>query len=167
MDEIRELAWQHAAGRVFPEDLPMESAEALVRGVDSSALRELAGLGRRSDPTQIRGLFEEALRELGIAVPSAEMAARRDLRHLARDLVEGRTSPSETVRSCPMDWPWTGQHEANFVAQFSFYVEFADETLFALPELEAGLASSAQDLLDDSTKNQNSPPQQGRAVQNP
>lgn len=150
---MRELAWQHAAGRVFPEDLPMEAAEALVRGVDSTALRELAGLGRRSDPTQIHSLFEEALREVGITIPSAEMAARRDLRNLARDLVEGRTSPSETVRRCPLDWSWTGQHEANFVAQCSYYAEFADEPVFALHELEAGLTSSAQDLLKGPTRN--------------
>lgn len=131
----------------------MEAAKALVRGVDSTALRELAGLGRRSDLTEIRSLFEESLRELGIMFPSAETAARRDLRHLARDLVEGRSSPSETARRCPLDWPWTGQHEANFVAQCSFYAEFAGETVFALHDLEAGLTSSAQDLLEDSTEN--------------
>src|ERR1700722_13841872 len=100
MDEFRELVWEYAAGRAFPEDLPMAAAEALARGVDTRALRELAGLQRWSDSTEIRSLFESTLQELGIAVPSYEDACHRDLRLLARNLVEGRVSPRQTARDC-------------------------------------------------------------------
>ena len=50
MDQVRELAWDYAAGQVFVEELPMAAAHALGRGIDSPALRELAGLCGRPDP---------------------------------------------------------------------------------------------------------------------
>ncbi|CAM5259552.1 hypothetical protein SHIRM173S_09563 [Streptomyces hirsutus] len=73
---------QHSAWRYVVQDLPqptgsMLAAHALVDGFDSPALRELAGLPRRSDETEIRGLYVQALHELGIPLPDEEKAGRR------------------------------------------------------------------------------------------
>ncbi|MFI6033843.1 hypothetical protein ACIBBD_06675 [Streptomyces sp. NPDC051315] len=47
----------------------MLAAHALVDGRDSPALRELAGLPRRSDAAEVRELYFQALHELGMPLP--------------------------------------------------------------------------------------------------
>ncbi|CAL9441245.1 hypothetical protein SUDANB146_04267 [Streptomyces sp. enrichment culture] len=94
----------------------MLAAHALVDGRDSPALRELAGLQRRSDPVEVRELYVLALRELGIPLPDEETAGRCLLARLAFGLAEGELSPKdvgnglsmtvaartrEETRSCP------------------------------------------------------------------
>lgn len=64
MDELRDAVWRHAAGLVLTDELPDIAASALVRGVDSAALRELAGLNRSSDTQEILDRYRAALAEL-------------------------------------------------------------------------------------------------------
>jgi hypothetical protein len=71
------------AGILPPEELPMLAAHALVDGRDSPALRELAGLPRRSDEAEIRELYVQALHELDIPLPGEETAGRWLLVNLA------------------------------------------------------------------------------------
>lgn len=66
MEELSAAADRFAVGRIYPEDLPMVAAAALVRGLDSPALRELAGI-HRSDCRDAPQVFLTALVELGIA----------------------------------------------------------------------------------------------------
>ncbi|MET7616149.1 hypothetical protein [Streptomyces sp. NPDC005408] len=61
MDRLQDSAWQYVAEVLHSEDLPMLAAHALVDGHDSPALRELAGLPRRSDATEVRELYVQAL----------------------------------------------------------------------------------------------------------
>ncbi|WP_437077872.1 hypothetical protein [Streptomyces sp. enrichment culture] len=116
MDRLQYSAWRYVAEVVPPEELPMLAAHALVDGRDSPALRELAGLQRRSDPVEVRELYVLALRELGIPLPDEETAGRCLLARLAFGLAEGELSPKdvgnglsmtvaartrEETRSCP------------------------------------------------------------------
>ncbi len=57
MDRLQFSAWQYVAEILPAEDLPMLAAHALVDGRDSPALRELAGLPRRSNPAEVRELY--------------------------------------------------------------------------------------------------------------
>jgi len=145
MDELRELAWEYAASRKFPEDLPMAAALALARGMDSPALRELAGLGRRSDTAELHSLFEHALDELDVPLPSPEEAARRDLHRLARDLVAGRRTPRDVARICYFANTWMDQDESDFVNHCCYFDDMiehipADRALDA----EAALVEAAR-----------------------
>jgi hypothetical protein len=121
MDELREVAWEVAAGRTFPEDLPMAAALALARGIDSPALRELAGLGRRSDTAELRSMFVHALEQLKIALPSPDQAARRDLHRLAQEFVAGERTPHEIARSCDPAAAWMSNVESDFVSQCCYF----------------------------------------------
>ena len=127
MDELQRVAWEYVAGRMLPEDLPMVAAQALADGADSPALCELAALGRRSDPVEIRELFASALTELGITLPTYEQTGRRDLRRLAKDLVAGRRTPRETARICQLPDSWMNEAESDFVAWCCYFDDMVNE----------------------------------------
>ncbi|MFD8636249.1 hypothetical protein [Streptomyces sp. NPDC059533] len=92
---LEEAAWLYQADQVRPEDLPMTAAHALAVGVDSPALCELAGLSRRADPRDVRDAFEQALAELGIALPDRGLAQRYALRRLATRFGAGEATLAE------------------------------------------------------------------------
>lgn len=146
MDELRAAAWEYAAGRVFPEDLPMIAAHALAAGVDSPALRELAGLRRLSDPNTIRELHAAALRELGIEQPSSEQAGRRDLYRLADDVVSGRKNPREAARLCMLSEDWMSEDERAFAELSGFIGDNIDD---ATAEHARGLETELVDFARD------------------
>ena len=77
------------------DDLPAIATDALCRGVDSPALRVLAGLNPTEHPADMWQLFRKAVEEIGIAVPDEVSAARRVLRLHLRDIAEHRVAPAE------------------------------------------------------------------------
>lgn len=149
MDELRALAWEYAAGRKLPQDLPMAAALALARGVDSPALRELAGLGRRSDTAELHSLFERALDELGVPLPSPEQAARRDLHRLARDFVAGRSTPRDVARACCVAETWMNQVECDFANRCCYFDDMIEHIpADRIPGAEAALIEAARAVVD-------------------
>ncbi|MGA5821647.1 hypothetical protein ACPC54_27725 [Kitasatospora sp. NPDC094028] len=90
MDQLHTLTWQYVAGLVPSEDLPMAAARLLAAGLDSPALRDLAGRPRH-DP--IHELFLTALAELGAALPDEATAERHLLHHLAARVTAGELTP--------------------------------------------------------------------------
>ena len=86
-------AWRMAIGSVRSEDLPDMAADALVRGLDSPALRMLAGQPRDA-VRDSADLFRAALEELGIDLPDADTAHWLLARQTATDIVEGLTAPA-------------------------------------------------------------------------
>jgi hypothetical protein len=85
------------------EDLPEIAVQALVRGIDSPALRELAGLSR-DDVRSARDLFITAMAELGVQMPSPEAGARERVRFWAAEMLVGTLTPYEGSR---LIW-WNG-----------------------------------------------------------
>jgi hypothetical protein len=63
-----------ATGQLRPEAVPMWAAQWLVEGLDTPALRELAGLNGR-DPDEVREYLTVALEELAITTPTDKVAA--------------------------------------------------------------------------------------------
>lgn len=51
-----------------PEELPDIASEALVQGVETPSLAELAGMGRSDPPAELHELFGEVIKELGISL---------------------------------------------------------------------------------------------------
>ena len=84
--------------------------------MDTPALCELAGLSRQADPRDIRDTFEQALAELGIALPERRLARRFALRRLATRLVAGETSLTELASDEWLEIEVEGAEEQAFVA---------------------------------------------------
>ena len=127
MDEFRDAVWRQAAGLVYTEDLPALAAEALAREVDSPALRELAGLGRKSDTAEILGLLRVASVELGIRTPGDQEAVRWWLRKLARDLVAGRVTVEQLTDKIVPGEAWMSDTEFGFAHVGYYWEELVDQ----------------------------------------
>jgi hypothetical protein len=85
-----------ALGRLTSEEALAASSEALDRGVYSESL----GLLAYEEPvwSQVGPLFERALTELRIAIPSRQAASLIIAREYARRIVAGEVSPYEGAR---------------------------------------------------------------------
>ncbi|RZS90870.1 hypothetical protein EV189_0100 [Motilibacter rhizosphaerae] len=83
MDRIRSTLLALVLHPTGQHDLALTAAEALAEGLDSPALREVAGLPLRDDDGT-RSLFLVAAEELGLPVPSAGTQGRRRI-ELAHD----------------------------------------------------------------------------------
>ncbi|MFU8873281.1 hypothetical protein [Micromonospora sp. SL4-19] len=80
------------------DTVPWYAAAWLVDGHDSQTLRELAGLSGR-DPHAVRDLLPAALAEIGIALPTTDLAAAADaFRHLAELCLTGRAGERWVAR---------------------------------------------------------------------
>ncbi|MFC9248066.1 hypothetical protein ACFT7S_29800 [Streptomyces sp. NPDC057136] len=142
MDRLQDSAWQYVAEVLRSEDLPMLAAHALVGGHDSPALRELAGLPRRSDATEVRELYVQALGELGVPLPDEETAGRRLLVSLAFGLVQGGLSPKEVADRLSIMVAAHTQEETQFLSIAAEYSEWIGPD--DLPAWEHDLRAAAQ-----------------------
>jgi hypothetical protein len=79
------------------EELPEIAVQALVRGIDSPALRHLAGLPR-NDVREARDLFIAAMAELGVRMPHPTDGAREQVRFWAAEMLAGTLTPYEASR---------------------------------------------------------------------
>jgi hypothetical protein len=96
-EPLRLALLRMTVGEQPPEGLPWLAADALSRGLDSPALRELAG-APAVDHQQNRDLFIEAMRELGAEAPSTQDASRALVRHWAEEILSGTLAPHEGAR---------------------------------------------------------------------
>lgn len=145
MDWLQNSAWQYVAEVLRPEDLPMLAAHALVDGHDSPALRELAGLPRRSDAAEVRELYVQALSELDVPLPDEETVGRLLLVSLAFGLAQGELSPREVGDGLSMTVTARTEEETQFLsvaAEYSEWIEPDD-----LPAWERELQAAAQSLV--------------------
>src|SRR4051812_36563628 len=89
--------WRLTVGLTRSEDLPSVATDALLRGHDSPALRELAGQSAR-DVRDNRDLFVAAIDELGLRVPPERDALWNLARETARAIVAGSVQPYDGAR---------------------------------------------------------------------
>jgi hypothetical protein len=88
------VAAKWVLGRLPTQALPAIATDALVAGLDSQALRELAG---ELHPTldESGPLFEEILDEIGVGVPDRSRAGLVLAKAYATQIVDGTLSPQE------------------------------------------------------------------------
>ncbi|MER6416737.1 hypothetical protein [Streptomyces humidus] len=112
-------------------------------------MRELAGLSRRSDATEIRELYVQALHELGVPLPDEEAAGRRLLASLAFGLARGELSPGDVSDRLSMAVAAGTHEEARFLSVAAHYSEWIgpDE----LSRWEHDLRSAAHSLTASTT----------------
>ncbi|WP_406376125.1 hypothetical protein OG788_41790 [Streptomyces sp. NBC_00647] len=144
MDRLRHSAWQYVAEVLHAEELPMLAAHALVDGHDSPSLRELAGLPRRSDASEVRELYVQALHELDVPLPDDVAAGRCLLVSLAFGLAEGELSPKEVADRMSMTVTALSEEEARFLSVAADYSEWLGPT--DLPGWERDLRTAAHAL---------------------
>ncbi|MFI1394264.1 hypothetical protein [Streptomyces sp. NPDC020681] len=144
MDQFQGSAWQYVAEVLHAEDLPMVAAHALVDGYDSPALRELAGLHRRSDATEVRELYVQALDELDVPLPDEETAGRRLLVSLAFGLTQGELNPKDVADRLTMTVAARTKEETQFLSIAAYYSEWIGPD--NLPGWEHDLQTAAHSL---------------------
>ena len=81
-----------------PSTLPALAVELLLEGVESKSLVLLAGEPPGSDPVELRALFDDALHELSIPMPTRLAAARALKVKTAGEVVSGQLPPREGAR---------------------------------------------------------------------
>jgi hypothetical protein len=87
------------SGILIPESLPKVATELLVNGVDSPALRELAGLDLSSfDFRDGLDLLDQAVVEMALAEPSIEERLTLTAALIAYQCTSGALSPRQVTR---------------------------------------------------------------------
>jgi hypothetical protein len=126
-----ELAYYYALWRMKqlpPEDLPKIACDALERGLDSSALRYLAGL-QRPTSRDIGKVFDDACSQLGIVPASPKAVEQRQekewiwnatqiAKQVSAQIVNGTLDPVEGWFRLP--------HRDGDLGPVSIFFEFAD-----------------------------------------
>lgn len=144
MEPLEVAALRLAAGMLHAERLPDLATDALVRGLDSPALRELAG----TSPLDVRDgqdLFVLALDQLGIPVLDEQQALRQLVIYTAGRIVTGELMPYDGAH-----WIWVEaftsdmqDDTASFAGLASEWEEHPSDRL----EIEAEIVGAAQELL--------------------
>lgn len=93
-------AWRLCARLQHGQDLVALAVDALVAGLDGSALAELAGADARY-AQDVRDLFADVVREQGLEWPDEQAALWQLVRHTARQIVDGVLDPEVGAR-----WIW-------------------------------------------------------------
>jgi hypothetical protein len=96
-ENLRLLAAKDLLGLVGPEDMASEATTALLEGVDSPSIRQLAGMSS-AESDEVRGVFQSALRELDIESPSPREAAILVATEVASRITEGSVSPYDGAK---------------------------------------------------------------------
>jgi hypothetical protein len=144
-DPLEVAAWRMAVGRLASDDLLEIATEALARGLDSPALRALAGQARW-DVRDSSDLFRVALDELGIELPDADCAQWRLARRTADDIVTGRVRAARGANAL-----WLAHQEVRDSGDLRIFVGLAatlDDHPEAVDRIEADIIAAARELLD-------------------
>lgn len=144
--EVAALRW--AIGTQPAEQLPDLATDALVRGLDSPALRELAGMAR-DDFWRIKSLFEVTTEELGIVIPDEQTALWLLAKNTAAEIVAGTVSPSRGA-----DWIWWEIHHRiareGDLRVFGGLASEWDEYAEHRAEIEGFIVDAARELIDQA-----------------
>lgn len=147
MDEALEVAYcRFVIGELPSEALPDVATQALVRGIDSPALRELAG----TSPGEVRqaaDLFRAAVEELGEPLPDRDAALWWLVRRAARQVVSGDLAPYEGAL-----WIWrNAAHEVEEEGDLRIFIGLSSEREDhpdASEQIDAEIVRAAAELLD-------------------
>jgi len=146
--EVLELAVSGVVlGLLRSDDLARVGVQALEHGCDSPSLRLLAGWNV-SDSEEARGMFDRALSELGVVVPSRRDAVMRLARETAKRILAGTT---EAYPGAKQIWDLTLRASDEDLPELDSFVYAASEWEDR-PEdrvaFEEGIVAAARDLVN-------------------
>jgi hypothetical protein len=93
-ENFRQLAAKDLLDFVGADAMPPAATRALLEGIDSPSVRQLAGMDG-ADSADVRATFRSALRELAIEFSSRREAAILLATEVARRITQGTVSPYE------------------------------------------------------------------------
>jgi hypothetical protein len=144
-------ASESVLGITRSDALRQVASTALADGWDSPSLRALAG-STASDP-DARVLFERALSELGLSMPTAREAVMVLAHHVAAKVLQGTITPYEAAQRIsdlslrlPVDDDRLPQLDTFIYAASEWDDRPEDVNVFA-----EGVVAAARDLLESST----------------
>jgi hypothetical protein len=143
-DPLEVAAWQVATRHLLPEKLPELATDALVRGLDSPALRALAAQSRW-DVRDSSDLFRDALDELGIELPDADDAQWHLIRRTASEIVDGRIAPALGANNL-----WLAYGRVRDSGDLRIFVGLAsmlEDDPEAVEQIETDIVTAARELL--------------------
>lgn len=113
-------------GEVAPDSLPAWAAEALVGGLDTPALRELAGqpVGESSG---VRDMLVKVMGELGEPVPSLPESRVLIVSALANAILSGDLAPEVGAKRVWMQWSEAGAGGEETPAEWLTFVNDATD----------------------------------------
>jgi hypothetical protein len=131
-----------------PSDLPRIACDALGHGDDSYSLRLLAGL-TDTELDEAQPLFERALAELNLPVPSQRDAVICLAKEISKEILSGATPPAEGARRI---WDLSLRASGEPIADLDTFVYGASEW-DARPDarhhFEKGILAAARKLLEE------------------
>ena len=145
LDPLEVAAILIALGDQPSEELPGLATDALVRGLDSPALRQAAG-SSPNDPREAADLFRTALEELGITAGDEQEALWALARHVAGQILTGERSPYEAA-------VWIWRHvcyrlkESGDLRVFVGLASECDDHPDDRQAIEAAIVDQARDLV--------------------
>jgi hypothetical protein len=141
---------QLALARLVIEDQPTEelldlAADALVRGIDTPALRQLAGT-LRTEVRDARDRFLRAVEELGWRRPADEAARRTLVRYWAEQMLAGKLTPYEASRLIWKKASWQLPQDADLMVFVGLASEWEDHPDYR-EDLEIQMLDEAQRII--------------------
>jgi hypothetical protein len=144
---LRLAPCRFVVGDLTSDDLVDVATQALVRGIDSPTLRELAGLYPQ-DRREAGELFRASMAELAVRLPERDEALWAIVRSTARAMLAGDCSPYVGSRRI-----WRLSHDVVEEGDLRIFVGLASEWEDhpgARAELDAEMLVAARELLDRS-----------------
>lgn len=145
-DPLEVAAWELALDELDARRLPALAVDALVRGLDSPTLLELAEQ-RADDVRASRELFRSVVEELGIVVPDRDRVVWNLVRLTARGMVEGTVAPEAGCRAIGR-WAHEVERRDDLMVFVGLEDEFQRWHLDYRAALEAMAVEEAGDLLE-------------------
>jgi hypothetical protein len=144
VEGLQVAAWRWIVGIQPAEGLPNIATDALVDGLDTPSLRELAGASG-DDYWLIKELFERTINELGLDLPDEQTALWRLAQQKANEIVSGSVAPSAGAH-----WIWSEicnriEREGDLRIFIGLADEWDDHPRHR-PELEADIVRAAEQL---------------------
>ncbi|MFC4856757.1 hypothetical protein [Actinophytocola glycyrrhizae] len=156
MDHLKRLLIaainERSGHQVGSDELIRTALDALIGGVDTPALRQLAGLTRGEEP-EAHDLFEQVIHELDLApsLPDHPADARWVLiRWWCRLIVDGDLSPVEGGQRISTMWSEVGYADAirPIVGAVSQWEDWTEHYDVARETCAEEIVAAAQQLLD-------------------
>ena len=146
-EDLKLAASKCALGLLRPDDLVQVGVQALKHGFDSPSLRILAGLNA-SEVEEARRMFDRALSELDLEVPSKRDAVVNLAREIAKEILAGTT---EAYYGAKRIWDLTLHASSEELPELDSFVYAASEW-DDRPEdrvtFEEGVIAAARDLVN-------------------
>lgn len=138
-------------GQDYSESLPGWAADALVAGIETPALRELAGLPKEGDGYELRRLLDVVAAELGLTVPGEAECRQLLVERWARQIVDGEVAPEVGAARIWAQWSEAGGSSEAAPDSWLPFVNDAsdwDELPGRRDEIRASICTAARSLVD-------------------